>query len=82
LKLSFLAGAAVGYVLGAKAGYERYEAIVRFSHKLWSSQTVQSSAGVLQAQFDDLAARARGVVSAKLTSSSGPGVNGFNGDRT
>ena len=82
MKLSFLAGAAVGYVLGAKAGHERYEAIVRVSHKFRSSQTVQSTAGVLQAQLDDLAAKARGAVSGKLTKSAGADtVNGVNGGR-
>ena len=70
MKLSFLAGAAVGYVLGARAGHERYEAIVRTARKLQGSQTIQSTAGVLQAQVDDLAAKARSAVGAKI-----PGVN-------
>lgn len=40
-KLSFLAGAAVGYVLGAKAGVQRYEQIKSLSNKLWNSEPVQ-----------------------------------------
>ncbi|GGL36762.1 protoporphyrinogen oxidase [Phycicoccus endophyticus] len=40
-KLSFLAGLAAGYVLGAKAGTRRYEQIRRTSQKVWSSQPVQ-----------------------------------------
>lgn len=41
-KLSFLAGVAVGYVLGAKAGKQRYEQIKQVSAKAWNSQPVQS----------------------------------------
>lgn len=40
-KLSFLAGAAVGYVLGARAGVQRYEQIKAISNKVWSSDPVQ-----------------------------------------
>ncbi len=41
-KLSFLAGAAVGYVLGARAGTQRYEQIKTQANKLWSSDPVQA----------------------------------------
>ncbi len=84
MKLTILAGAAVGYVLGAKAGHERYEAIVRASHRFKASQTVQSTAGVLQAQLDELSTRARGALRAKLRDSVGLGpAHGVNGhDRT
>ena len=61
MKIPLLIGAAVGYVLGARAGRERYEQIVRFARKVAGSQTVQSTAGVLQAQVDGLASRARSV---------------------
>ncbi|HMM95213.1 protoporphyrinogen oxidase [Phycicoccus sp.] len=40
-KLSFLAGLAAGYVLGAKAGTQRYEQIRRTSSKVWNSDPVQ-----------------------------------------
>ncbi|WP_239100070.1 protoporphyrinogen oxidase [Phycicoccus sp. CSK15P-2] len=40
-KLSFLAGLAAGYVLGAKAGTQRYEQIRRTSGKVWNSEPVQ-----------------------------------------
>jgi hypothetical protein len=66
MKLSFLLGAAIGYVLGARAGRERYESIVKFGRQVVGSQTVQSSAGVLQAQVDELRHRAAGAVSSKL----------------
>jgi hypothetical protein len=41
-KLSFVIGAAVGYVLGAKAGQKRYEQIKGRATTLWSSEPVQS----------------------------------------
>ena len=58
--------AGVGYVLGARAGREKYESIVKFGRQVVGSQTVQSSAGVLQAQVDELRHRAAGAVSNKL----------------
>ncbi len=41
-KLSFIAGLAAGYVLGAKAGRQRYEQIARTSGKVWNSDPVQT----------------------------------------
>jgi hypothetical protein len=49
-KLVFLVGLAIGYVLGAKAGRERYETIASTASRVKSSQTVQSAAGVLREQ--------------------------------
>ena len=66
MKLAFLIGGAVGYVLGAKAGRERYESIVATWRRLGGSQTVQSAAGVLGAQVSDVAQKARGAVTAKV----------------
>ena len=40
-KLSFLLGAATGYVLGARAGRQRYEQIRSGASKAWQSQPVQ-----------------------------------------
>src|SRR6201999_4539633 len=66
MKIPFLVGAAVGYVLGSRAGRERYEQIVRIARKTAGSQTVQSTAGVLQAQLDGLADRARIALADRL----------------
>jgi hypothetical protein len=59
MKLSLLIGGAAGYVLGTKAGRERYEQIVSYARRMGGSQTVQSTAGVLQGQFDAATQRAR-----------------------
>ena len=40
-KLTFIAGLAAGYVLGARAGRQRYEQIRRTSAKVWNSGPVQ-----------------------------------------
>lgn len=39
--IGFVAGAAVGYVLGTRAGRQRYEQIKRVSAKAWHSDLVQ-----------------------------------------
>ena len=40
-KLTFLLGAAAGYVLGARAGTQRYEEIKAGASQIWGSQPVQ-----------------------------------------
>ena len=79
MKLTLLIGGAVGYVLGARAGHERYEQLVRIGRRVAGSQTVQSTAGVVQAQIDSLKHQARAVVSAKLNGTEAPPFAGVNG---
>lgn len=52
-KVSFLAGFGVGYVVGARAGRQRYEKLKSSAQHLWTSPKVQDT--VSQAQ--DFAAR-------------------------
>jgi hypothetical protein len=66
MKPSFLFGLAVGYVFGARAGRERYEDIVATARRVAGSQTIQSTAGVLQAQAGEVASNVRGRLAAKL----------------
>ncbi len=40
-KLIFVAGAAAGYVLGSRAGHQRYEQIASGASKFWNSRGVQ-----------------------------------------
>ena len=80
MKLSRLAFAAAGYVLGARAGRERYEQIVRTARRVAGSQTVQSTAGVVQGQLDHIAAHARQTIAARLAGERPrheAGVNGY-----
>ena len=66
MKLSVLLAGAVGYVLGSRAGRDRYEQIVAVARRVAGSQTVQATAGVLQAQVDTLTSRARQSVNSRL----------------
>jgi hypothetical protein len=50
----FLLGLAVGYVLGAKAGHERYEQIMRAYHRLLEHPAIQSAAGVARAKVGEM----------------------------
>jgi hypothetical protein len=52
-KLSFLVGFGAGYVLGSKAGRERYEQIRRGWEQAKDDPRLQSIAGVAQAKADD-----------------------------
>jgi hypothetical protein len=49
-KIMFLSGLAVGFVLGARAGREKYEELVVRGRKVLDHPTVQEAAGVAQAQ--------------------------------
>ena len=51
-KLSFLAGFGAGYVLGAKAGRERYEQIRRAWDHAKDDPRLQGVAGMAQARAD------------------------------
>ncbi|GAA4585226.1 hypothetical protein BJY16_002986 [Actinoplanes octamycinicus] len=53
-KLMFLTGLAAGFVLGSRAGREKYEEIRTNAQKLWDHPTVQEAAGVAQAQANKL----------------------------
>jgi hypothetical protein len=50
---AFVLGAAVGYVLGAKAGRGRYEQIMRTYRKLADHPAVQGAAGIARAKIGE-----------------------------
>jgi hypothetical protein len=51
--VKFLLGAAVGYVLGAKAGHERYELLKRTYQRVSDHPAVQGAAGVVRARVEE-----------------------------
>jgi hypothetical protein len=53
-KLMFIGGLAAGFVLGSRAGREKYEEIRTNAKKVWEHPTVQEAAGVAQAQANKL----------------------------
>jgi hypothetical protein len=69
-RLIFLAGFGVGYVLGARAGRERYEQLLRAARRIRENPTVQETAGILQAQAGGLVSTAKDSVTDKLSHTS------------
>jgi hypothetical protein len=55
-----LLGAAIGYVLGAKAGKERYEQLVRTYQRVADHPAVQGAAGVVRARVEGAVPGRRG----------------------
>jgi hypothetical protein len=58
----FFTGLAIGFVLGARAGRERYEQMRKAARKVADSPAVQQAAGALQAQAASYAKTAGGKV--------------------
>ncbi|MEV4625324.1 hypothetical protein AB0J90_03385 [Micromonospora sp. NPDC049523] len=58
-KLWFIGGLAAGFVLGARAGREKYEELVIKGRKVLDHPTVQEAAGVAQAQANRLYAEGK-----------------------
>ncbi|MBB4930369.1 hypothetical protein F4561_001189 [Lipingzhangella halophila] len=52
-RITFAAGLAVGYVLGAKAGKARYEQIAHATRRVAESPAVQETAGLVGAQVSN-----------------------------
>jgi hypothetical protein len=66
-KLWFLGGVAVGFVVGARAGRERYDQLVATARRMMDHPTVQEAAGVVQAQANRLYAEGKETVTEKLS---------------
>jgi transcriptional accessory protein Tex/SPT6 len=54
-KILFLTGLGVGYVLGSRAGRERYESIKKSAAKLWNDPRVQNQVDTAEAFVKDKA---------------------------
>ena len=87
-KVGMLVGAAVGYVLGAKAGRERYEQITASARQLLDKpqvkRVVDSAPGNLGAKVEQVANRAADKVqqAGDKVASSGPATSGTSGATT
>jgi hypothetical protein len=62
-KLWFLGGLAAGFVLGARAGREKYEEIVATARKVKEHPTVQEARGVVQEQATRLVSEGKDKLS-------------------
>ncbi|MGO8887058.1 MAG: hypothetical protein ACLPUO_04085 [Streptosporangiaceae bacterium] len=65
-RITFLSGLAAGFVLGTRAGRERYEQIRKLARTAADHPAVQQAAGALQAQAAGLAKTAQGKVTSQL----------------
>jgi hypothetical protein len=62
-KLWFIGGLAAGFVLGARAGREKYEEIVQQARKVMDHPTVQEAKGTAQAQAGRLVSEGKDKLS-------------------
>jgi len=65
-RLVFIAGLAVGYVLGTKAGRERYEQLVTAARRVAENPAVRNTAETAALQGRRIAGRACHTVSEKV----------------
>ena len=66
-KLTLLAGFGAGYVLGAKAGTERYNEIVAKAREIAGMPAVQQATATVQDTASTLASQAKDTVNDKVT---------------
>jgi len=59
-RMSFVAGFAAGFVVGTRAGREKYDQMVKFARATAENPAVQQAAGVVQAQATGLAQKVGG----------------------
>lgn len=67
-KTMLLIGLGTGYVLGTKAGRERYEQIRTKWQSAWENPTVQETAGVVQSKATEVYESAKTTVTDKIGS--------------
>lgn len=67
-RVTFVAGLAIGYVLGARAGRDRYEQIAGAARRLRESPAFTRAAETIQEQAGDLAGAARQRATHRLRS--------------
>ena len=53
MKFSFVVGLVVGYVLGTRAGRQRYEQLLRSWRQIRENPAVQEAAGLVQARAEN-----------------------------
>ncbi|MFB7474653.1 hypothetical protein [Kitasatospora sp. NPDC056184] len=65
-KLSFGVGLATGYVLGTRAGRQRYEQIAKVTRQVTQNPAVQGAAAQARQQAGAVAGKAAGAVAGKV----------------
>ncbi len=62
----FAVGLGVGYILGTRAGRERYEQLAKLARKAADSPAVQQAAGAVQAQAAGLARNTKSKIAGQV----------------
>ncbi|MFF2625849.1 hypothetical protein ACFVUN_08760 [Kitasatospora griseola] len=65
-KVSLIVGVGIGYVLGARAGRERYDQLAGAARQLRENPRVQGAAGKAKQQAGAVAGKAAGAVADKV----------------
>ena len=65
-RLVFLTGLGIGFVVGARAGRERYEQMRRLARKIADNPAVQQAAGAVQAQAAGIVKTTTGKVAERM----------------
>lgn len=65
-RATFISGLAIGYVLGTRAGREKYDQMVKLAKSTAENPTVQQAAGAIQAQATGLLSTAAQKVGGQL----------------
>jgi hypothetical protein len=65
-RVTFAAGFAAGFVLGTRAGREKYDQMVQFARATAENPAVQQAAGVIQAQATGLAQKVGGQLQERV----------------
>ncbi|MFD9124741.1 hypothetical protein [Kitasatospora sp. NPDC059571] len=65
-KVTFVVGLGLGYILGTRAGRQRYEQIARAAQKVSQNPRVQDAAGKAKQQAGAVAGKAAGAVADKV----------------
>ncbi|MFG3049482.1 hypothetical protein ACGFZP_00825 [Kitasatospora sp. NPDC048239] len=73
-KLSLIVGLAAGYVLGSRAGRQRYEQIAKVTRQVAQNPKVQGAAGKAKQQAGAVAGKAAGAVADKVGDKLPPAV--------
>jgi hypothetical protein len=58
-KAMFIAGVAVGFIAGARAGRDTYDKIVGYAQQVWEHPKVQQASSTVQARTTDFAKQAQ-----------------------
>ena|SRR3712207_5162643 len=66
-KAAFIVGTGLGYVLGARAGRQRFEKIAAVSRRAWQDPRVQSKVSDLESRAADLARTEAAALKDKVT---------------